>query len=105
MIAPIVLYYLKTSENPTKFPATISFTIRKGIPRFVSNGFWLLGYGLFLRIIWKNGGLLSKIFAGIMFSTGFLANIIFPLGRGKDKLHFLFSLIYMLAHVVNAEIL
>jgi len=39
-LIPLILYYLKTSEERTKFPATISFTIRKGIPRAAHHVLW-----------------------------------------------------------------
>jgi hypothetical protein len=37
---PCALYYLGASERPTKFPATISFTIRKGPPRWAHHAVW-----------------------------------------------------------------
>ena len=45
-VVPCLLYYLRTSESPTKFPATISFTIRKGVPRWTHHALWLAGWVL-----------------------------------------------------------
>ena len=62
-IAPFVLYYLKTSEKISKFPATISFTCRKGIPYLAMAIFWSAGYMILVNIFKK----CSQLIVGINF--------------------------------------
>jgi hypothetical protein len=105
---PPLLYYSGASERPTKFPATISFTIRKGLPSYVGFALWLGG--------WYNMGrtfhrprcpAFVRRFSTQMFATGVWLHV-FRLGMGSlgyDAAHFLGAIFYMLDHLVLHEVL
>eukprot|EP00947_MAST-08B_sp_MAST-8B-sp1_P005646 g5646.t1 len=98
---PLVLYHCKTSDEKPKFPATISYTIRHGLPRWTQHGLWLLGWGLMLKVLrGQASDRLTRLFGAQMVLTGIVAVIFCPLGQGKlsDKVHFVASGAYMVDH-------
>uniref|UniRef100_A0A6S8AS38 Uncharacterized protein n=1 Tax=Aplanochytrium stocchinoi TaxID=215587 RepID=A0A6S8AS38_9STRA len=101
-LIPLILYYLKTSEERTKFPATISFTIRKGIPRAAHHVLWLLGWYSMYDVFHRAGSRFSRLFAIQMWVTGVICTFICQLGQGKlsDAIHFVTATMYMIDHVV-----
>lgn len=95
-----MLYYGRISEARPKFPATISWTIRRGTPRYVSLALWLAGWRLMLKVFWAAAGHATKVYALQMFSTGLLMQVAFPLGESKlkDGVHAVLAGLYMLDH-------
>lgn len=101
-VVPCLLYYLRTSESPTKFPATISFTIRKGVPRWTHHALWLAGWACMGRVFQSAGSAATRRFAAAMFATGIWTTFIFRLGGGllSDAAHLLGAAAYMVDHEV-----
>lgn len=104
---PLLLYYLRLSEPVPLFPATISWTIRKGVPRWTHHSLWLAGWAVFLSVFLKRGDVRLKIFALQMFATGFICVILCPIGRGglQEKVHAVTAGVYMADHHVAFRIL
>jgi len=61
----MALYHLKTSEKDTKFPSTVSYCVRKGIPYGVFNGFIWAGWILGVIKSYKCSG---KLFKSLLFT-------------------------------------
>lgn len=100
-LAPCVLYYLKTSETNTKFPATISFTIRKGVPRYAQHILWVAGWSHMYAVFKRCArGRFSRLFVAQMVLTGVITTMICRLGQGRlsDKIHFVGAAMYMIDH-------
>ena len=103
---PAVLYYLGTSESKTKFPATISFTIRKGIPKWAQHMIWMRGWWHTYAVLSKKGRFTS-IFSKQMIATGIVATWLFPVGKSEavDRVHFVTSALYMIDHICLLQLL
>lgn len=106
-VVPILLYYMRTSEAKPKFPATISFCIRKGIPKYAHNLIWLAGWAAMYNVIHRRGGKFEKLFAVQMIMTGIITVFICALGQGalSDKIHFYGAGLYMVDHYVLFKLL
>jgi len=106
-VLPALLYYMGTVERPAKFPATISFTIRKGLPKHVQTLLWVSGWTTMGRIIQRAGSKFIRKFCLKMFLTGVWTTQLFRLGQGplSDVAHFGGAAIYMLDHAALFEIL
>mmetsp|Transcript_125404 Transcript_125404/g.287255 ORF Transcript_125404/g.287255 Transcript_125404/m.287255 type:complete len:192 (+) Transcript_125404:19-594(+) len=87
---PLALYHLKLSDDCPKFPATISYSIRKGVPRVAHHVLWLMGWAVMIKLFRKRGDRWARYFAAQMISTGILAVIVCPLGQSafRNKVHF-----------------
>lgn len=105
-IFPLLLYHLRTSEPNPKFPATISHSIRKGVPKLAANLFWLVGWGAMLSVFVRRGGI-GRYFAMQMFVTGVVTTMVCPLGKGElsDKIHFVTAGLYMVDHHILFDFL
>lgn len=91
---PLLLYHMKLSDDQPKFPATISYSIRHGVPRWAHHAIWLAGWAVMLRMIRGPAGDASvRAFGYQMVATGVVAVILCPLGQGKtsDRVHFFTS--------------
>jgi len=99
-IIPCALYYFGTSERPTKFPATISFTIRKGVPRWAHHVLWAAGWACMGEVIRNAGSQWVQRFTASMVATGVWTVVVFRLGHGRvsDLAHFIGAGVYMLDH-------
>lgn len=97
---PLLLYH--AFDENAKFPATISYSIRKGFPRLAHHAIWLAGWAQMAAIIRRRGDSVTRLFAAQMLATGVVAVICCPLGRGRlsDKIHFIASGLYMVDHHV-----
>jgi hypothetical protein len=106
-VLPCALYYLGTSERPTKFPATISFTIRKGPPRWAHHAIWCAGWALMGDVMRRAGSGWVQRFSASMFATGIWTVVVFRLGHGlaSDVAHFLGAAAYMIDHKVLSRLL
>ena len=102
-LVPFVLYYLRTSESDTKFPATISFTIRKGPPKVAFAVLWAMGWSIMFRVFRRVG--VGSLFGAQMFLTGVLSTLVCSLGQNTlgrltDSVHFFSAALYMVDHHV-----
>ena len=88
-------YYGGASDAKPKFPATISWTIRKGVPRACHHCFWIAGWLLLLTPLQKRASNLHKAFSVTFFLWGMSACMIYELGRSKNANH---------KHVVSAGV-
>ena len=79
---PNAYYYRVGSERGErrKFPATISYTIRKGPAKYSNICLWSIGWAMMWRVFRRRGDILARSFAVQMYSAGFLAVAVFPVG-------------------------
>jgi len=105
-IVPLGLYFA-LEPQPRRWPITISWTIRRGVPKLAHHACWISGWLLFVAAAWHAGDLLISAFIVSMFLTGALAIILCPIGQSplQDKVHWVASLIYMCDHAVVFSIL
>jgi hypothetical protein len=100
----LLLYYtgFGVDGKNTKFPATISFTIRGGIPMYSNLIVWTAGWGQMFRVLLSKGDTVAKIFAGQMYLVGLSTVYLFPVGSGGvlDQIHGAFAGLYFVYHVV-----
>lgn len=106
-LVPPILYYSGTVETPPKFPATISYTIRKGLPQKAQMVLWMSGWACMYHVIRKRSSLLVRRFCTKMFLTGIWTTVVFRLGQGPvhDVCHAVGAAVYMLDHAVLLKIL
>lgn len=105
---PPLLYYLRYSDKSPRFPATISHTIRKGLPRWFHHFSWILGWGLTCAGMYPSSNRAIRIFVTQMVLTGIVCVMLFPLGSGGTsalKIHYVTAIMYMADHFWLAEIL
>lgn len=118
------LYYLPIfrsfgGDAEPKFPCSISWMTRKGLPRYSTLLLWLVGWSLLLRAFFKDGefGAMSHndwyraAFMLQMFAAGFVTVVCTPM-KGKDvamgstdALHCYAAMLYVFDHVVANEIM
>ena len=98
---PLACYFL-VEPRPLRFPMSISWTIRRGLPRWVHHASWLAGWSIFAAALVRAGNAFVTTFSLQMFATGALTVILCPLSGRKlqDAIHWLSALIYMADHVV-----
>ena len=102
-ILPFIMYHF----NNNNFPCTLSDTISSKEPKIVHHITWLIGWLFLLKVIFKSGCSIIKLFSIIMLSTVIIASIIYPIDRKKknNKIHYICSFLYMLLHIVMFKIL
>ena len=96
------------SNNMKKFPASISYTIRRGVPQRVHFMVWMTGWYYMLRAIRNAGSNKLRQFSKYMLSTGIFSITFCRLGQNSkliDGLHFGSAGIYMIQHVVLLQVL
>ena len=104
---PAVIYYLGfgiDGKSKTKFPATISWTIRGGLPKYVHFVLWSYAWSKFFRVLVRvakvTGDSFIKKFAAQMYATGVAVTMISSVGKSEfhDKIHFVGAFLYMIDH-------
>ena len=87
-LLPLGLYALFEPPGPTRlFPMSISWTIRKGLPRRLHNALWVAGWGLFLSVVLRaTGGLGFGLLLGGSSGSLSLVAIFILLHRVVDTL-------------------
>ena len=90
-LVPALLYYsgLGVDRESPKFPATISYTIRAGLPFWVHHVMWGHGWAKMLRVIYQVGDWRMKLFAAQMIVTGIITTGLCGLGQSPthDAVH------------------
>jgi len=108
-ILPPCLYYFSRFgvDNPPKFPATISYTIRAGLPKWLHHLIWSSGWFAMYGLFHRYGDTRLRVFALQMFCTGVVTTAVCSLGKSKlhDQIHSLGACLYMLDHHVLFRIL
>jgi len=118
-ILPPLTYYFSRGylavDRPPKFPATISFTIRKGLPKKIQTILWAGGWALMYRLIHRRTKHASQHFYSSllrrytlqMIGTGVCTIELFPLGKSDtaDIFHFMGAAKYMLDHIILMDVL
>lgn len=115
MWVPCALYYglpflpkawarLAVDQTP-KFPATISFTIRKGVTKLVQHTLWACGWLVMLKTVLmdaRGATTRARVFLAQMFATGVVSVVLCPLGlsRTTDAIHFATAGLYMADHEI-----
>eukprot|EP00928_Gymnodinium_smaydae_P037653 TRINITY_DN26101_c0_g1_i2.p1 TRINITY_DN26101_c0_g1~~TRINITY_DN26101_c0_g1_i2.p1 ORF type:complete len:246 (+),score=20.81 TRINITY_DN26101_c0_g1_i2:59-739(+) len=100
--AGTLLYYAGASEWPTKFPASMSYTMSKGSPAYVMLSLWLCGWTLFSFVFYRNADLGTCIFMAQMFATGVIVYVFNKPGQNaaSNAIHMIFSTLYIADHIV-----
>ena len=102
-LAPLALYTV-LEPRPRLFPMSVSWTVRRGLPRVVHQACWVAGWALFVgTAVRSTGRSFVSGFAAQMFATGAVATIACPLGSGRrlqDAVHWFAALLYITDHTV-----
>ena len=100
----LILYYqgYGVDGNNTKFPATISYTIRGGLPLYTNLLVWTAGWRQMMRVWFSKGDQIARTFAVQMYLVGFSTVYVFPVGQGgwKDQVHGILAGLYFIYHGV-----
>jgi len=75
MVGPMIAYYLKTSEENTLFPATISFCCRKGVPMYIHFASILTGFALYLFVMFKGNVIVKALVTFMCVDVLFIMSI------------------------------
>ena len=100
----LILYYqgCGVDGNNTKFPATISYTIRGGLPLYTNLLVWTAGWRQMMRVWFSKGDQMARTFAVQMYLVGFSTVYLFPVGQGgwRDQVHGALAGLYFIYHGV-----
>ena len=100
-LVPLVLYHFRTSDTQPLFPATISHTIRRGVPRLVNFVLWISGWSIMLYAVGTRAeSWLVVAFAWQMVLIGIVCTQLCPVGCGgvREQVHVALAAIYMADH-------
>lgn len=100
-LVPLVLYHCRVSDAQPLFPATISHTIRWGVPRLVNFMLWISGWSVMLFVLGKRAtSWLVIAFGWQMVLTGIACTQLCPVGSGgaREQVHVALAAIYMADH-------
>ena len=101
-LVPAIMYHcLNATDSPPKFPATISWTIRRGSPKHVQHTIWLTGWACLLTAL--DG--IGRILGVQMLLAGIAAIFMAPVGvsRKHDLVHYTGTFLYMIDHGLFIE--
>jgi hypothetical protein len=100
----LVLYYGGASPDgrQAKFPATISWTVRRGLPKWANLAIWSAGWWQVARVFARRGDALARGFAAQMYLLGLTTVGICPVGQGAvtDAVHGACAGCYFVCHCV-----
>ena len=105
-ILPTVAYF--AFDASPRFPCSISFSVRRGLPRVLQEASWLYGWWLMANVMLSAQSAFISFFTMQMFITGFIGVCIFRLGDGSRLtalIHQYAAGLYMADHVVLCEVL
>ena len=94
----LLLYHLVDPD--AVFPATISFSIRRGAPRYLHHALWLGGWCATTLAVRRAGSATDVAFCCQMVVTGMVVVIFAPVGRGvkTDMVHTASAALYIFDH-------
>jgi len=99
---PQAVYFLGFGADRDKpvFPATISFTIRDGLPKQLHHLFWVIGW-LHIAALMRKAKAALQFRTLMMFLNGVFGVVIYNLSfnKSRNRLHGLFAAIYMVEHI------
>ena len=101
-VAPTLVYYSTEPRADRRFPATISWTIRRGTSKFLHHALWLAGWACVINALQRSGETRAWVaFALFMVSVGIVAVVLSPIGFSErmDTIHNAASAAYMLLHI------
>lgn len=101
-LPPTIYYSSMGPDDPPAFPASISYTIRKGRPYSAFSVLWPVGWALKLQVVYRLGSVPSRIFFTQMFATGVVLCLICTIGSSDEAngAHDVAALFYMVDHFV-----
>ena len=102
LFAPLILYYVAGPDaGIPRFPVTISWTIRKGPPKWIQHAVWLSGWAVLLFLHFKTGDAVGFTFALQFVFVGIQALVVHPVGVNwrVSKVHHQASAVYILDHI------
>lgn len=104
---PLALYHARTSEARPLFPNTISWSIRKGMPRHASHALWTAAWLMMLSVFQRRGDFNTRMFALQMFAKGIITVLLCPAGSDgvRWKIHKYGATSYLLDHQTFAWLL
>eukprot|EP01051_Picozoa_sp_SAG22_P021530 SAG22_NODE_4787_length_1164_cov_1.140845_1_plen_278_part_00 len=100
---PALLYYgCRLSDSPPRFPCTISWSIRRGPPRWAQHALWLAGWYQAAAAVLPQRDAFGTCFVLSMVATGVVGVMLCPVGVSPafDVVHYAASALYMVDHVV-----
>ena len=101
------LYYggLSPDGRKVKFPATISWTVRRALPQKSNLLFWSAGWYLVGSVFARRGDRLARLFGLQMYCVGVVTLGICPVGASplQDQVHFVAAGLYFVYHCVLFE--
>jgi hypothetical protein len=95
---PTLAYYLGAERT---FPATISWTIRAGWPKWLHHVLWLSGWAYTVRAVSRAETAAGLVLCAVMVAVGVVAVVLAPIGISArtDRVHNAASLVYILLHI------
>ena len=95
---PTLAYYLGAERT---FPATISWTIRAGWPKWLHHVLWLSGWAYTVRAVSRAETAAGLVLCVVMVAVGVVAVVLAPIGISArtDHVHNAASLVYILLHI------
>mmetsp|Transcript_31921 Transcript_31921/g.76255 ORF Transcript_31921/g.76255 Transcript_31921/m.76255 type:complete len:213 (+) Transcript_31921:250-888(+) len=105
VIPPLLYYALRNPDPAPRFPATISWQVRAGPPKWAHHALWGLGWTNALLACYRSTlSSFAMFFHLKMFAAGVVAIVLAPIGQSEtmDKVHYISALVYMIDHSVMA---
>lgn len=104
---PLALYHAGTSEARPLFPNTISWSIRKGLPKHASHALWTIAWLLMLSVFRRRGDFNTRMFALQMCAKGVITVLLCPASSEgiRWKIHKYGATSYLLDHQTFAWLL
>jgi hypothetical protein len=101
-VLPTLVYYSVDPSSDRRFPATISWTIRRGAAKVIHHLLWLAGWACVIYALRRGGETQGwVIFAVFMVAVGIVAVVLSPIGCSErmDAIHYAASAAYTLLHI------
>ena len=108
-VLPLLWYLAGMVDKTPRFPATISWTVRKGSGSVLFHAFWVAGWLNFLRPLLRHEACRGAVPLGAslqMWATGIVAISLSPVGVSDavDTRHHVTSAKYMVDHIAMCAI-
>lgn len=104
-----IIAYAATEPRPRLFPCSLSWVTRRGLPKRVHTGCYVLGWGLVVAAAARATSLFAPATAFIaqVAACGALSTVLCPLGGGRLQtgVHYGAAVVYVLGHLPLMRIL